>query len=187
MGGAGVHWATHLPPQPLPCRPATASGPRAGPLHSQRCRWHWPSGPRHTPSKWPSTWNTARARRVRTVCGHRTHCVWTPHARTHARTHARRTRTARRPRWFSTSPTCTRTKASTRPSSALRSTSAPRGRCESATAWQRPGATAWQRQPGSVAAAAAAGVTAAAAAAAAAAACVRAPRCRGQGLEAPPP
>ena len=98
-----------------------------------------------------------RLHRVCTVCGHRTH--------------ARRMHTARRPRWFSTSPTCTRTKASTRPSSVPQSTSAPRGRCESATAWQRLGATAWERQPGSAAAAAAAEV----AAAAAAAACVRAP------------
>ena len=47
----------------------------------------------------------------------------------------------------------------------LRSTSAPRGRCESAPAWLWLGATAWQRQrqrrPGSAAAAAAAEGTAA--------------------------
>jgi len=43
----------------------------------------------------------------------------------------------------------------------LRSTSAPRGRCESAPAWLWLGATAWQRLPGSAAAAAAAEGTAA--------------------------
>ena len=63
-------------------RPATASGPRAGLLHSRRCRWRWPSRPRHTPSRWPKTWNTARIPHVHRVCTACALCVDT--ARTHA-------------------------------------------------------------------------------------------------------